>query len=266
MGDSDAAGSAPPATKTVPMASFPRRRTRAVLGIVVALVVLAPLALWLRSSSLVRVEHVTVTGIQGSQADAIRAALTETALDMTILDVREGALRTAVEPYPVVRGLRTRTDFPHGLTIAVDAYEPIAAVQADGGPLVAVAADGTLLRGSATRGLAIVGVGAAPGGERVGDAATLRAIGLLAAAPPALRARVARVYRGPRGLAATMQNGPKLYFGGAARLDAKWEAAAQVLAQRSSRGASFVDLRVPERPVAGGLQPPEPDISTSTLG
>ncbi|MGH2944551.1 MAG: hypothetical protein ACRDLN_17450, partial [Solirubrobacteraceae bacterium] len=67
--------------------------------------------------------------------------------------------------------------------------------------------------------------------------------------------RVGRVYRGPRGLAATMRSGPKLYFGGGARLDAKWVAAAEVLEHRTSRGAAYVDLRVPERPVAGGLQP-----------
>ena len=239
------------------MASLLRRRTRVVLGVVVLLAVLTPLALWLRTSSLVRVERVTVTGMD-RQSAAIRAALTEAALDMTVLDVREDALRTAVEPYPVVRSLRTRTDFPHGLTIAVNAYEPVAALQAAaGGRLTAVAADGTLLRGSATRGLAIVGGGATPGGERAGDEPTLRAIGLLAAAPPALRARVARVYRGQRGLAATIENGPKLYFGGAARFGAKWAAAAQVLAHRSSRGARYVDLRVPERAVAGGLEPRE---------
>jgi cell division protein FtsQ len=256
----EAAGSAPTAPKTVPMASFPRRRMRVVLRIVVSLAVLTTLALWLRTSSLVRVERVTVTGIGGDQGRTIRAALTEAARDMTVLDVREDALLTAVEPYPVVRGVRTRIDFPHRLTIAVDAYEPLAAVQTAGGRLTAVAADGTLLRGTATRGLAIVvgGGGATPGGERVGDEPTLRAIGLLAAAPPALRERVARVYRAQRGLATTMQNGPKLYFGGAGRFGAKWDAAALVLAHGSSRGASYVDLRVPERPVAGGLQPREP--------
>jgi len=254
----ESAGSAPTAPKTVAMASFPQRRTRVVLGIVVSLVVLTTLVLWLRTSALMRVERVTVTGIEGPQANTIRATLTEAALDMTVLDVREDALRTAVEPYPVVRGLRTRIDFPHGLTIADTSYEPLAAVQTAGGRLTAVAADGTLLRGSATRGLAIVGSGATPGGERVGDEPTLRAIGLLAAAPPALRARVARVYRAQRGLAATMENGPKLYFGGAARFGAKWDAAALVLAHGSSRGAGYVDLRVPERPVAGGLQPREP--------
>ena len=58
-----------------------------------------------------------------------------------------------------------------------------------------------------------------------------------------------------QGLAATLESGPKLYFGGGSRLAAKWGAAAQVLADRTSKGASYLDLRVPERPVAGGLQP-----------
>jgi cell division protein FtsQ len=247
------------------MASLARRRTRAVLAAAVVLAVATPLALWLRNSSLVRVEHVTVTGIHGPQARAIRAALTETALDMTVLHVREDALLTAVEPYPVVRGLRTQTDFPHGLRIVVDAYEPMAALQA-GTRLTAVAGDGTVLRGAPTRGLPVVRVRATPGGNRTDDASARRAIDLLAAAPAALRERVARIYRGPRGIAATVQNGPTLYFGGAARFDAKWMAAAQVLAQRSSRGASYVDLRVPERPVAGGLQPREAATSASTVG
>jgi cell division protein FtsQ len=245
------------------MASSTRCHTRVVLGGAVLLAVLTPLALWLRDSPVVRVEHVTVTGISGPQAGAIRAALTQTGLDMTVLHVRDDALRTAVEPYPVVRSLRSQTDFPHGLRITVNAYEPMAALQA-GGQLTPVAADGTVLRGALTRGLPVVRVSTTPGGEHARDARALRAISLLAAAPPALRARVARIYRGPRGIAATVDNGPKLYFGGAARLDAKWAAAAQVLAQRSSRGASYVDLRVPERPVAGGLQPrqaqPQPQL------
>jgi cell division protein FtsQ len=237
------------------MAPFARRRTRVVLGITVLLVVLAPLALWLRNSSLVRVENVTVTGIQGSQAAEIERALVAEALGMTTLHVREKALLGAVSQYPVVRSLRTETDFPHGLRIVINAYEPVAALRSSGGGETAVAGDGTLLRGSSTRALPIVGVRSTPGGDRLGRGETLGAVRLLAAAPRALRARIARVYRGPRGLAATMNDGPKLYFGGAARLEAKWGAAAQVLAHRSSRGASYVDLRIPERPVAGGLQP-----------
>lgn len=231
-----------------------RRRTRVILGAVLAVAVLVPLGLWFRTSSFVRVEHVRVIGIEGRQAAAVRGALTEAALDMTVLDVRRDALQAAVEPYPVVRSLRTETDFPHGVTIRVNAYDPVGALQS-GGQLTPVSADGTILRGTATRGLPTVGIRDTPAGNRLRDAQALNAVHLLASAPPALRARVAHVYRGPRGLAATLENGPKLYFGGSSRLAAKWGAAAQVLAHRTSKGASYVDLRVPERPVAGGLQP-----------
>ncbi len=237
---------------------FARRRTRVILAAVVLVAVLVPLGMWLRNSSLVRVEHVTVTGIAGRQAVAIRGALTEAALDMSVLDVRDDALRIAAEPYPIVRSLRTTTDFPHGLTITVNAYEPVAALRS-GADLTPVAADGTILRGTSTRGLPVVGVRSTPGAGRVRDARSLRAIGLLAAAPAALRARVSRVYRGPTGLAATLENGPKLYFGGSGEFAAKWGAAAAVLGNGTSKGARYIDLRVPGRPVAGGLKPRTPD-------
>jgi cell division protein FtsQ len=87
---------------------------------------------------------------------------------------------------------------------------------------------------------------------------TLRIVALLAAAPPELRAKVSRVYAGPRGLTAPLDAGPILYFGGADRLRAKWTAAARVLADRSSAGATYLDLRLPERPAAGGLEDPTP--------
>jgi len=236
------------------MLPFARRRTRVILGIAVLLAVLAPLALWLRNSSLVRVQEVSVTGIHGSQAAQIKHALQTAAVDMTTLAVREDALLSAVAAYPVVESLRTETDFPHGLRIVVNAYEPVAAVTAGAG-LTAVAGDGTLLRGSATRGLPVVAIRAERSSDRIGRGEALGAVRLLAAAPRALRARVERLYLGPRGLTTTMADGPKLYFGGAVRPGAKWGAAAQVLASRTSRGAAYLDLRVPERPVAGGLKP-----------
>jgi cell division protein FtsQ len=236
------------------MARFAHRRTRVVLGIAVLLAVLAPLALWLRNSSLVRVQQVSVTGIDGSQAAAVKSALASAGRDMTTLNVRTDELLSAVDAYPVVRSLRAEADFPHGLRIVVNAYEPIAALRS-GGSLTAVAKDGTLLRGSATRGLPLLAVRATRRGDRLGRGEALAAVALVAAAPRALRSRVSRVYRGPRGLTTTMQNGPKLYFGGAARPDAMWGAAAQVLASSTSRGAAYLDLRIPERPVAGGLQP-----------
>lgn len=220
----------------------------------VLLAMLAPLAFWLRDSSLVAVQRVSVSGVEGEQAARIIRALRSAGTDMTTLHVREDALRTAVAPYPVVRSLRTETDFPHGLRIVVNAYEPVAALRSSGGGATAVAGDGTLLRGSPTRGLPVVGIRRTPHGGRLGKSRALGAVAVIAAAPRALRTRVARVYNGPRGLAATMESGPKLYFGAAAGLPAKWGAAAAVLSSPTSRGAAYLDLRVPERPVAGGLQ------------
>ena len=263
-------GSGDTAANTGAMASLHRRRMRVVLGIAVLLAVLAPLALWVRNSSLVRIDDVAVSGIDGRQAEQIRRALQSEAMEMTTLHVREERLLAAVSQYPVVRSLRTETDFPHGLRIFVNAYEPVAALRTPGGELTPVAGDGTLLRGNSARGLAAIGVRRLPGGDRIGRGETRGAVGLLAAAPPALRDRVARVYRGPRGLAATMNDGPKLYFGGTERLRAKWGAAAQVLGHRTAGGAAYVDLRVPERPVAGGLKPrqaeSQPQLSVDGTG
>ncbi len=213
-----------------------------------------------------RVKQVTVTGIDGRQASAIRDTLTIAARDMTTLAVNDEALRDAVASYPVVRSLRVSSDFPHRLRIAVNAYEPVAAVQSGGGSPTPVASDGTLLRGTTAKHLPVVGIRSMPGGDRVADDSALRAIRLVAAAPAPLRARVARVFSGRRGLAATMQDGPKLYFGGIDRPRAKWSAAARVLAADTSQGATYVDVRIPERPVAGGFQARPTISSGSTLG
>ena len=49
------------------------------------------------------------------------------------------------------------------------------------------------------------------------------------------------------------RTGPELIFGTAERIGAKWAAAARVLADPDAAGAEYVDLRIPERPAAGGL-------------
>ena len=48
-----------------------------------------------------------------------------------------------------------------------------------------------------------------------------------------------------------MRNGLLVYFGDATRPHAKWLSLARVLADPSSAGATYIDVRVPERPAAG---------------
>jgi cell division protein FtsQ len=243
----------------LPALSLPRRPpVRAVGACACVLALLGGGWLWLRDSRLVAVDQVSVTGLSGTEAPRVRAALEGAARDMTTLHVRPGQLKTAVEPYPAIMAVDAHPDFPHGLRIVVHEHVAVAAL-ASGDDRVPVAADGTLLRGSSTAGLPVVAVAAPPAGDTLADRRTLRAVALLAAAPPELRAKVERVYGGPRGLTAPLAAGPVLYFGGADRLRAKWAAAARVLADRSSAGATYVDLRLPERPAAGGLEAPVPE-------
>jgi cell division protein FtsQ len=239
----------------LPRPSLARRPpARTVAGFVAVLALLGGGWLWLRDSSLVAVHQVSITGLNGSDAPRVRAALQDAARDMTTLHVRSSQLTTAVEPFHAIRSIEAHADFPHGLRIVVHEHAPVGAIAA-GSQRLAVAADGTLLRGTSTRGLPAIAFPVSPGGDRLTDRGALRAAALLAAAPAPLRAKVRRVYMGPRGLTAPLQNGPVLYFGGADRVRAKWTAAAVVLADRSSAGATYIDLRLPERPAAGGLEP-----------
>jgi cell division protein FtsQ len=78
----------------------------------------------------------------------------------------------------------------------------------------------------------------------------------MGAAPRKLRGFVTSITRGAEGLTVSVRNGPLLQFGDASRPRAKWAAAARVLADPRSAGASYLDVRVPERPVAGRFSDP----------
>ena len=212
--------------------------------------------LWLRDAPVVAVNDVWVTGITGPDAPAIRAALTDAAHDMTTLHVRNDALRTAVSPFPVVKDLRVETDFPHGMRIAVIEHDAVAAVDIDGAR-VPVAADGTLLRGRpAGARLVTLQIPSANGGGRLTSRRGRAAVAVMGAAPLGLRPYVQGIQFGPDGMRVTLRNGPLLEFGDGARARAKWIAAARVLGDPRSAGASYLDVRIPERPVAGRFNDP----------
>lgn len=236
------------------MVSMTRRRRRLLLAAIPLAMLLSGGWMLLRDSSLVAVRDVTIVGVHGRQAEEISSALTQAARDQTTLHIRESELMKAAEPYPVIHSLRAERDLLHGMKIRVNSYDPVAAVETGSGR-VAVAADGTLLRGSSTEGLPRLKLKTLDAGNRLSDPEGMRAVRLLAAAPPALRERVQRVFRSRRGLSTTMRKGPKLYFGGDGRYAAKWAAAAKVLSDSDSFGASYIDLRLPDRPTAGGLPP-----------
>ncbi|MEA2306430.1 MAG: cell division protein FtsQ [Solirubrobacteraceae bacterium] len=231
----------------------PRPPGRIVAIAVAALLVLTGGWLWLRDSPLVSVRQVTVTGADGPQAAQISRAVEDAARGMTTLHVQTDALRKALEPFPVVEDIRVHPAPLHRLRVEVIQHDAVGAVLV-GGRRVPVAASGLLLTGAPAGSLPSVPLKGAPAGDHLRDPRALAAVRVLGAAPRSLRLRVAKVFLGPTGLTARLSNGPQLVFGDTARLAAKWAAAVAVLADPSSAGTTALDLRVPERPAAAGLE------------
>jgi cell division protein FtsQ len=231
-----------------------RLRRRVVVLAALCLLLGVGYQFWLRDSSFVAVDDVKVSGLTTKDAKRVRAALMNAGRTMTTLHIDHGRLQQAVEGYPVVSALEVRPDFPHGLTIHVIEHHAAAYVLL-GGQKVAVSADGTLLRGIPVEGrLPAIEVKGGVRDERLSGPAALGATRIAGAAPGPLRARVERVVsRRQDGLVVELRDGPELIFGDASRSGAKWIAAARVLADPNAEGASYVDLRLPGRPAAGGL-------------
>jgi cell division protein FtsQ len=242
------------------------KRGRRVVRLVPFLVLLLALAgagwLWFRDSGLVRVRQVAVIGLTDSDAAQVRTALTQAAQEMTTLHVRPALLREAVADYPAVERVSAEAHFPHRLTIRVTEQRAVAALASDSGSRVPVTGSGLVLRGvTAARDLpSLHGTAAGP---RLTDPRLLGALRVAGAAPAPLLHRTDELTLDGRGVVASLSNGPQLVFGDGADARAKWAAAAAVLADRSSAGATYLDLRVPGRVAAGGLAPvtdPNPQV------
>jgi len=228
----------------------PRMRRRVFMVLAACLVLAAGFQFWLRDSTLVAVENVKVTGLTTKDASRVRAALVSAAHTMTTLHVDQAELEDSIAAYPVVRALQVQADFPHRLDIRVIEHRPAAIV---GG--LPVAGDGTILRGLPVEGrLPEIEARGKLDGDRLSDPAALHAARVAGGAPAPLRGRLERIdIRAEEGIVVELRDGPELYFGNAKRLHAKWVAAVRILADPEAEGASYIDVRLPGRPAAGGL-------------
>jgi cell division protein FtsQ len=243
---------------------------RLLVGLLVLAALLAGAFFWVRQSSLVAVQRVTVTGVSGPNATAIRQTLAQTAERMTTMDIDARRLRAAVAQYPVVRSVRVSVDLPHSATIAVFEQVPVGVL--DG---TTVSAHGTLLRSVSPSSRLLPTITASSSSGSGGASAntvtgTARAdVYLLGAAPYPIIAKLATAgWKPGRGLAVTLRNGPAVYFGDDTQLAAKWRSVIRVLADPSSAGASYIDVTDPNRPAAGtgsDTQAMQPSTTASAL-
>ena len=225
-------------------------RRRAAALALVAVAIAAGYVFWLRDSSLVAVEEVEVSGVTVNR-ERIVAALRSAALEMTTLHVREEELRDAVAGFPSVGSVSADASFPHRLEIEI-AERPPVAVTRSGGRQLPVSADGYVLAGRDLDPGELPSVEGRPrGGGRL-EAEGVAQAEVIGAASEELYSRIAAAdwdeERG--GVVVQLEDGPELRFGDADRAEAKWESAEAVLADPELGTPSYVDVSVPERPVA----------------
>jgi cell division protein FtsQ len=227
-----------------------RRLTLVLIAVIAATGVLG-FFLWFRDSSVVRVEHVKISGLTTRDAPAISRTLRQAALRMTTLNYDAAALEQAVDAFPAVESVSASADLPDTLVIRVREHRPVAALEGGDGRRIAVASDGTLLPRSGRGPLPEVKVDTIPRAQRLGDRTTEeRLVLVLAGAPAELRPLLERAYATTDGVRVAMRTGPTLRFGSPRRIAAKWAAVSRVLADPSSGGATLLDVRLPERPAA----------------
>lgn len=250
----------PRAAVAAPLSVLSRRSVLAVALLAVAVV--AVYMLWFRHSSLVAVQEVQVSGVSFAEP-AIRTALVEAGEGMSTLDPDVEALERAVRGFPTVGAISVETDFPHGLAVEVQERAPVAIVGTGEG--VPVAGDGTVLSGVETADLKLPAIEArsVPASGALGGVALAQAE-ILGAAPDPLRPAIRGigVDRG-HGVEVALAAGVELRFGDSRNAEAKWAAAAAVIADPKLDTISFVDLRLPGRPAVGGAGAAESETTAA---
>jgi cell division septal protein FtsQ len=243
-------------TAATPASLVSRALTVAIVVGLVALALSAAYFFWFRDSSFVAVEKVTVEGISGPEAAQVTDALDRAGKEMTTLNVDESELAAAVSRYPTVAAVRTDSDFPHGLTVAVTGRPPVLMVSA-GGTTVPVAADGTVLHGvdASAAGLPAIEVESVPvKGALAGEPLALAEVA--GAAPEPLRPLIEGLaVESGDGIEVTLKGGIPVKFGDPDAAEEKWAAVSAILANPQVETLTHLDVRVPQRPSIGGAAP-----------
>ena len=242
-------------TLAVPRLRAPSLRVlAAVLGLAAALS-LAYLAA--RQTSLFAVKAVEVTGGSPRTNRDVRARLAPlVGTSLVPLDGKE--LERDVEELPAVRSARVDRAFPHALEVVVREERPLAVVR-DAAHAWLVSENGRVIRASRSRALPRVprvwldGIADLRPGEALVDTRLRVALHTLAHVPRPFPARVLAVRADGRSVTLVLAGGTELRLGSPTHVRQKLEAAAAVLESLSAparRELAYVDLALPDRPVA----------------
>jgi cell division protein FtsQ len=233
------------------------------------LLLLAGLGLYAaaKTTSLFAVDEIAVPGATPEVAAEVRKTL-EPALGESLLALDLAELERRVEAVPAVASARLDRAFPHTLSIAVVPEQPVAVLRQGAASWVA-SAEGRVI--------AVLAKGGRPRlpriwlkrdvDVRVGEWLTgpqLRAVAAVAPlAENPLPVGVAAVKSSAGELAFELRSGVELRLGDVGDLAVKLEVARRVLPQLAG-SEDYLDVSVPERPVAGETLDPRVEVETAT--
>jgi cell division protein FtsQ len=222
----------------------------------------AALALYVgaRESSVFDVHSIEVTAEPSGRSRLVERALQPLA-GQSLLEIDEDAIARRLERLPHVHLLGYDRSFPDGLEVIVSVERPVAVLRRASENWL-VSGEGRVLRKlerRLRRPLPVVWVqrGVEPEiGSLVRAEKPARAVAAIAAmgrSAPAFVDRIWYLSDGDHGLTITLRDRFEIRLGKASELPLKLEVARQVLAAVKSTGspATYVDVAVPERPVAG---------------
>jgi cell division protein FtsQ len=217
------------------------------------------------STSLFAVRSVAVAGADRRLAGDVRATLA-VARDRSLVGLDVADLELRVEALPTVASAVIDRSFPHQLTVTVVPERPAAVVRR-GSDSWLVSARGRVMGPLALGGRAALpriwlGRGAAleSGSMLSGDdAAAVRAVAPLAGSGLGLRVASALATRDE--LTLRLRSGLEIRLGDGTQLPLKLAVTASVVPQLDE-GIAYLDVAVPERPVAGA--DPDPQVGVET--
>lgn len=218
------------------------------LGAVSALVLASVGAL---RSPLLDVDRVVVTGAERS-TPALVAEAAAVATGEAMIDVDAGAVARRVGGLPWVRSADVERQWPGTVAVTVTERVPVAVVEASGGGVALVDADGRLLERVPAPPPGLVRLDGVPpageAGERL-DAEAADALAVAAALPPSLAETTAAVALAGDQVELHLAPFGLVRLGTPEDLGAKFLAAATVLARVDPTGFGVLDVRVPSAPV-----------------
>ena len=210
-----------------------------------------------RETSVFALRTVEVTGARpGIAAQVRRAVAPLVGTSLVPLDGKE--LERDAEELPAVRSARVDRAFPHALEVVVREERPLAVVR-DAAHAWLVSENGRVIRASRSRALPRVprvwldGIADLRPGEALVDTRLRVALHTLAHVPRPFPARVLAVRADGRSVTLVLAGGTELRLGSPTHVRQKLEAAAAVLESLSAparRELAYVDLALPDRPVA----------------